>query len=217
MSSVAEKLAKKSTRRTSTKQVRLKLVYIDFWSSVKLSFLVAVCLAIVTIVATFLIFTVLNQIMVWLSTVKIRNVATIVTMARQTATRNDSFTLDQKSMYTSLRRTCFVDVRRVDFLASFSATLLIYCPCFLRGAFLGGTFLGGFSQLGHQIAFGVLRYAYDPVLLRKFREDHAHSVASLGRDFSDVRAYHLAAFEDDEYFGALVDDQSAHQVAPVLV
>src|SRR5680860_587863 len=65
MSSVAEKLAKKSTRRTSTKQVRLKLVYIDFWSSVKLSFLVAVCLAIVTIVATFLIFTVLNQTMIF--------------------------------------------------------------------------------------------------------------------------------------------------------
>jgi hypothetical protein len=61
MSSVAEKLAKKSTRQTSTKQVRLKLVYVDFWSSVKLSFLVAICLSIVTIVATFLIFTVLNQ------------------------------------------------------------------------------------------------------------------------------------------------------------
>ena len=61
MSSVAEKLAKKSTRKPATKQVRLKLVYIDFWSSVKLSFLVAICLAIVTIVATFLIFTVLNQ------------------------------------------------------------------------------------------------------------------------------------------------------------
>ena len=65
MSSVAEKLAKKSTRRPSTKQVRLKLVYIDFWSSVKLSFLVAVCLAVVTIVATFLIFTVLNQTMIF--------------------------------------------------------------------------------------------------------------------------------------------------------
>jgi len=61
MSSVAEKLAKKSTRPTTSKQVRLKLVYIDFWSSVKLSFLIAVCVAIVTIVATFLIFTVLNQ------------------------------------------------------------------------------------------------------------------------------------------------------------
>ncbi|TFD89936.1 DUF3566 domain-containing protein [Cryobacterium serini] len=61
MSSVAEKLAKKSTRKTASKQVRLKLVYVDFWSSVKLSFLVAVCLAIVTIVATFLTYTVLVQ------------------------------------------------------------------------------------------------------------------------------------------------------------
>lgn len=61
MSNVAEKLAKKSTRKTTSKQVRLKLVYIDFWSSVKLSFLIAICAAIVTIVATFLIFTVLNQ------------------------------------------------------------------------------------------------------------------------------------------------------------
>ncbi|MCI4659222.1 DUF3566 domain-containing protein [Cryobacterium algoricola] len=62
MSSVAEKLAKKSGRRptATTKQVRLKLVYIDFWSAVKLSFLIALCLGIVTIVATFLIFTVLN-------------------------------------------------------------------------------------------------------------------------------------------------------------
>ncbi|QTX06051.1 DUF3566 domain-containing protein [Agromyces archimandritae] len=59
MSSIAEKLAKKSTRRTPAKQVRLRLVYIDFWSAVKLSFLVAVCLAIVSIVASFLIYTVL--------------------------------------------------------------------------------------------------------------------------------------------------------------
>jgi len=61
MSSVAEKLANKSNRQPSTKQVRLKLVYVDFWSSVKLSFLVALCLAVVTIVASFLIYTVLAQ------------------------------------------------------------------------------------------------------------------------------------------------------------
>ena len=60
MSSVAEKLAKKSTRRTTSKQVRLKLVYVDFWSSVKLSFLAAICMGIVTIVATFLILSVGN-------------------------------------------------------------------------------------------------------------------------------------------------------------
>jgi nitrogen fixation-related uncharacterized protein len=60
-SSVAEKLAKKSNRRPSSKQVRLKLVYIDFWSSVKLAFLVGLCLAIIAVVGTFLIWTVLNQ------------------------------------------------------------------------------------------------------------------------------------------------------------
>ena len=61
MSSVAEKLARKSSKRPPAKQVRLRLVYIDFWSAVKLSFLIAVCLAVVSIVATFLIWTVLNS------------------------------------------------------------------------------------------------------------------------------------------------------------
>ena len=60
MSSVAEKLAKKSTKRTTTKQVRLKLVYVDFWSAVKLSFLVAIALAVITVVAFFLVYTVLE-------------------------------------------------------------------------------------------------------------------------------------------------------------
>ena len=61
MSSVAEKLARKSNRRPPAKQVRLRLVYIDFWSAVKLSFLVAVCLAVISIVVTFLIHTVLSS------------------------------------------------------------------------------------------------------------------------------------------------------------
>ena len=61
MSSVAEKLQRKSQRQVATKQVRLKLVYIDFWSAVKFSFLVAVCLAIVFIVATILVWIVLNS------------------------------------------------------------------------------------------------------------------------------------------------------------
>ncbi|MRG58953.1 DUF3566 domain-containing protein [Agromyces sp. CFH 90414] len=61
MSSVADKLARKSNRRPPAKQVRLRLVYIDFWSTVKLSFLVAICLAIVNIVASFLVWTVLNS------------------------------------------------------------------------------------------------------------------------------------------------------------
>jgi nitrogen fixation-related uncharacterized protein len=61
MSSVAERLQSKAKRPAGTKQVRLKLVYIDFWSVVKLSFLIAVALGIITIVATFLIWLILNQ------------------------------------------------------------------------------------------------------------------------------------------------------------
>ncbi|MCU1570263.1 MAG: rane protein [Naasia sp.] len=61
MSSVAEKLARKSSRTVNSKQVRLKLVYVDFWSAVKLSFLVALALGIVLVVGTFLIWMVLSQ------------------------------------------------------------------------------------------------------------------------------------------------------------
>ncbi len=56
MSTVADKLAKKSSGRTNAKQVRLRLVYVDFWSAVKLSFLAAIALAVVTIVSTFLVY-----------------------------------------------------------------------------------------------------------------------------------------------------------------
>ena len=59
MSSVAEKLQRKSQRQVAVKQVRLKLVYIDFWSSVKFSFLVSLCAVVVGVVATLLIYTVL--------------------------------------------------------------------------------------------------------------------------------------------------------------
>ena len=60
MSTVADKLAKKSSHKTSAKQVRLRLVYVDFWSAVKLSFLAAVALAIVTVVSFFLIYMVVS-------------------------------------------------------------------------------------------------------------------------------------------------------------
>ena len=60
MSTVADKLAKKSSSKTSAKQVRLRLVYVDFWSAVKLSFLAAVALAIVTLVSVFLIYMVIQ-------------------------------------------------------------------------------------------------------------------------------------------------------------
>ena len=60
MSTVADKLAKKSSSKGSRKQVRLRLVYIDFWSALKLSFLGAIALAIVTVVSFFLIYTVIS-------------------------------------------------------------------------------------------------------------------------------------------------------------
>ena len=59
MSSVAEKLQRKDQRSTAAKQVRLKLVYLDFWSVVKLAFLIWICLGIVLVVATILIWVVL--------------------------------------------------------------------------------------------------------------------------------------------------------------
>ncbi|MBP1326565.1 putative membrane protein YccC [Leucobacter exalbidus] len=58
---VADKLAKKTRKKAPAKQVRLKLVYLDFWSAVKFSFLVSICLAIVSVVAIILIYTVLVQ------------------------------------------------------------------------------------------------------------------------------------------------------------
>jgi nitrogen fixation-related uncharacterized protein len=61
MSSVAEKLQRKSQRSVATKQVRLKLVYIDFWSAIKLTFLVTVTLGIVLVVVSFLVWTLLNS------------------------------------------------------------------------------------------------------------------------------------------------------------
>ena len=57
--SVAEKLQRKEMRQTTSRQVRLKLVYVDIWSLVKLSFLVWLCLGIVLIVASVLIWLVL--------------------------------------------------------------------------------------------------------------------------------------------------------------
>ncbi|MBN9140370.1 MAG: DUF3566 domain-containing protein [Micrococcales bacterium] len=61
MTSVAEKLQRKEHRNASAKQVRLKLVYIDFWSVVKFSFLIWLCLGIVLIIAAVLIWIVLNS------------------------------------------------------------------------------------------------------------------------------------------------------------
>jgi hypothetical protein len=60
MSSVAEKLQRKSPRSVATKQVRLKLVYVDFWSVLKLSALISVCLGIVLVIVTILVWSLLD-------------------------------------------------------------------------------------------------------------------------------------------------------------
>lgn len=57
---VADRLAKKTRKKAPAKQVRLKLVYVDFWSAVKFSFLVSICLAIVGVVASILVYVVLQ-------------------------------------------------------------------------------------------------------------------------------------------------------------
>ena len=60
MSSVAERLQKKPAR-ASQKQVRLRLVYVDFWSALKLSFWAALVIGIVTVVIVALLWIVLNS------------------------------------------------------------------------------------------------------------------------------------------------------------
>ena len=67
MSSVAERLQRKTTKAPSAKQVRLRLVYIDFWSALKLSFLVSLCFGIALVVSTFLIWVILNSTSVFAS------------------------------------------------------------------------------------------------------------------------------------------------------
>jgi len=62
MSSVAEKLQSKAPKKTTSKQVRLRLVYLDFWSVLKLSFLTAICLGIVQVVFAVLVWTLLSSI-----------------------------------------------------------------------------------------------------------------------------------------------------------
>ncbi len=98
MSSVAEKLQRKSQRATATKQVRLKLVYIDFWSAVKLSFLIAVSIAIVQIVAAFLLWMVLNSTGIFSKLTEI--LADI--LGDQTFSVLDTFSLSQVMLFTSV-------------------------------------------------------------------------------------------------------------------
>jgi len=96
MSSVAEKLQRKSQKPVATKQVRLKLVYIDFWSTVKLSFLVAVSLGIVLVVATILVYLVLQSTSIF-ETLD-RTLAEI--LGDESFSITNSFSLAQVSLFT---------------------------------------------------------------------------------------------------------------------
>ena len=60
MSSIADRFAKMSTHNTGAKQVRLRLVYVDFWSALKLSFLAAIAIAAVTVVGFVLLYLVVR-------------------------------------------------------------------------------------------------------------------------------------------------------------
>lgn len=59
MMSVAERLQRRTQKQAPSKQVRLRLVYIDFWSVLKLSFLIWITLGIVLVVASVCIWVVL--------------------------------------------------------------------------------------------------------------------------------------------------------------
>ena len=96
MCSVAEQLQRKSQRPVATKQVRLKLVYVDFWSTVKLSFLVAVSLGIVLVVATILIYLVLQSTSIF-STLD-KTLAEI--LGDDSFSITDSFSLVQVSLFS---------------------------------------------------------------------------------------------------------------------
>ena len=58
--SIAERLQGKGPKRSGGKQVRLRLVWIDFWSALKLSAIVGVIAGIVLLVVTFVLWSLLN-------------------------------------------------------------------------------------------------------------------------------------------------------------
>ncbi len=60
MSTVSTKPAKSTRKPRSAKQVRLRLVHLDFWSTTKMAFLVGLALAVIQIVVTVLVYGVLS-------------------------------------------------------------------------------------------------------------------------------------------------------------
>src|ERR1700712_5003082 len=106
------------------------------------------------------------------------------------AIRNENFTADQKSLYTSFRRTCLVWAGRGVRSASLSATLSLCAVSVGR--------LGLFTELICRRLHGgiaVTGNRDDSVTLREASEDHTHRVASLRRNFGDVGPHDLTALE----------------------
>lgn len=98
MSSIAEKLQRKSQKAVATKQVRLKLVYIDFWSTVKFSFLIAASLGIVLVVATIMIYLVLQSTGIFTSLDgTLQDI-----LSDENFSISNSFSLTQVSMFTGI-------------------------------------------------------------------------------------------------------------------
>lgn len=56
---IAEKLQRKAPRR-GNKQVRLRLVWVDFWSALKISAVVGLVMGIITVVVAFVMWMLLN-------------------------------------------------------------------------------------------------------------------------------------------------------------
>ena len=50
---------KSNARKPAGKQVRLRLVYVDFWSVLKLAFLIGLAIAVIQVVVTLLVYSVL--------------------------------------------------------------------------------------------------------------------------------------------------------------
>lgn len=91
MTSVADKLAKKSERRTRGKQVRLRLVQVDVWSVVKMAFWLALFAGIATVVAFMLGWVVLANTGVMESINELLNVTTGAEEGEDAAVTVESF------------------------------------------------------------------------------------------------------------------------------
>lgn len=91
-----ESITQRKTRKANKKQVQLRLVRIDFWSCVKLAFLLSFSLAIIGIVVSFIIWKVLEQTGVFES---INNLLNDVVRSRDAVDITQMIPLDQVMLF----------------------------------------------------------------------------------------------------------------------